>query len=252
MKELELFAPQSLSGKTVFVTGGTTGIGRSTARILAGLGARVFITGRNAEPLEEAIRDTKAMYPDAQIEGITADLAEEQGITAVFNAVRKAFGGLDILVNNAGLAFGGMTEGTYADWQYIVNTNLLSYMACANAAAAIMKEAGKGHILNIGSMSAETRNPESTVYVATKTGVRGFTASLRKELNPLGIKVTLLEPGLVDSDMQSGTTAERQKKIDDMEMLTAEDLAASVVYCLAQPQRSNVASLQVRPLKELI
>ena len=251
MKELEDYSPKILKGKTVLITGGTTGIGRATARILAGLGAQVFIVGRNKKPLDEAINDTLEMYPDAEIAGTTADLSEQKGVDKMFNAFKKKFGNLDILINNAGLAAEGITGGNYEEWLYVLNTNLLHYMACANKAAAEMKDRG-GFIVNIGSMSAETAEAESTVYVATKAGIRGFSNSLRKELNPKGIRVTLIEPGAVSSDMQPGGGKEHQKKIKKMEMLEAEDIAASIVFILSQPERCDIVTMQIRPSKQLI
>jgi NADP-dependent 3-hydroxy acid dehydrogenase YdfG len=252
MEEFDDYTPRTLIGKVILVTGGTTGIGRATARFLAGFGAKVFITGRHQKPLDEAISDTRKAYPEAIIAGITSDLANEKGIKDVFAALEAEFGPIDILINNAALSAEGITKGNYEEWQYILNTNLLNYMACANAAAEKMKKKKKGHIINVGSMSAETREGESTVYVATKSGIRGFTASLRKEVNPLGIKVTLIEPGAVSSDMQPGGSAAHQKKIAAMEMLEAEDIAAGIVFCLSQPQRCDVVSMQMRPLKQII
>lgn len=252
MKEITTYNPEVLSGKVILVTGGTTGIGRATARILAGVGAKVFITGRHQQQLDETVRDTLEEYPDASIKGVTSDLANEEEIDALFAALIKEYGTLDILVNNAGLAAEGITKGTYPEWEYILDTNLLAYLACANAAAKIMKAKGKGHVVNVGSMSAETQDAESTVYVATKAGIRGFSGSLRKELNPHGIRVTLIEPGAVSSDMQPGGGEAHREKIRKMEMLEAEDIALSILYCLSQPERCDVVSLQIRPSKQII
>lgn len=252
MEELKEYWQSNIKGKNIFVTGGTTGIGRATARILAGLGAKVFITGRNMEPLQVALQDTRKMYPDADIDGAISDLSDKAQIDDIFEAFRERYGDIDILINNAGLSAEGMLSGDYDQWQYVLNTNLLSYMACSNAAAKMMKDKQGGQIVNIGSMSAETNEAESTVYVATKAGIRGMTVALRKELNPHGIKVTLIEPGAVSSDMQPGGSKTHDKKIEAMEMLEAEDIAASVVFCLSQPERCDIVSLQVRPLKQLI
>jgi NADP-dependent 3-hydroxy acid dehydrogenase YdfG len=251
MNELEAYTPKNLKGQAVLITGGTTGIGRATARILAGLGAKVFITGRNQEPLTQTLVDTRNAYADADIDGITSDLAEEAQINALFEAFVQRFGRLDILINNVGLAADGITKGSYKEWEYVVETNLLSYMACAHKAARKMEGRG-GHIVNIGSMSAETGEETGTVYVATKAGIRAFSAALRKEVNKSKIKVTLIEPGAVSTDMQPGGSAEHQKKIDKMEMLEAEDIAASVVFCLSQPERCDVVTMQVRPHLQLI
>jgi len=251
MKELEPYMPQSLADKKILITGGTTGIGRATARLLAGLGANVFITGRNIEPLKQALADTREMYPDADIDGVISDLSSKEQIDHLFDEFTEKYGDLDILINNAGLAAESVTKGSYDDWQYIVNTNLLHYMACANKAAKKMS-GRSGHIVNVGSMSAEVAEADSSVYVATKAGIRGFTASLRKELNPEGIRVTLIEPGAASSDMQPGGSEEHDKKIKAMEMLEAEDVAASIIFCLSLPERCDVAMLQVKPTKQII
>jgi NADP-dependent 3-hydroxy acid dehydrogenase YdfG len=115
-----------------------------------------------------------------------------------------------------------------------------------------MRVRKSGYIINIGSMSAEALHKGTSVYVATKSGVRGFSASLRKEANELDIRVTLIEPGSVGSDMQEESADEQREKIEKMEMLKAEDIAASVLYVLTQPQRCDVVELKIRPLLELI
>jgi len=251
MENMKEYLPENLFDKSVLITGGTTGIGRTTALLLALSGAKIFIVGRNQEPIDETIRTVRNAEPNAIIFGLAADVSREADIKSIFEAVDNTFHGLDILINNAGLTAEGITEGEYLDWQYVVNTNLLGYLACANYAAKRMEQKG-GHIINIGSMSAESADPEGTVYVATKFGIRGFTKSLRKELNPKGIKVTLIEPGAVSSDMQPGDREEHDKKIEAMKMLKSDDIAISILYCLSQPKRCDVVSLQIRPHLEII
>lgn len=242
----------TIAGRIILITGGTTGIGRSTAHLLAGLGAKIFITGRHQEQLDETIRDAKTKYPDALLSGITSDLSSEQGVEEVFRALESEFGDIDILINNAGLAAESAGEGNYEKWSYIVNTNLLSYIACTNAAIKRMKTKKNGHIVNVGSMSAEIRETGSSVYVATKSGIQGFTAALRKEVNPHEIKVTLIEPGAVNTDMQPGTSIEKQDKVAAKEMLNALDIAESILFCLTRSKGCDVVSMQVRPLKQFI
>jgi NADP-dependent 3-hydroxy acid dehydrogenase YdfG len=120
-------------------------------------------------------------------------------------------------------------------------------MAMAHEAIERMKPNKKGHIVNIGSMSADTREKDSSVYVATKAGIQGFSEALRKEVNPMGIKVTLIEPGKVGTDMQPESPSEQRKLEGKMEMLKAEDIAACVVYTLTQPKRCDVVMVQIRP-----
>jgi NADP-dependent 3-hydroxy acid dehydrogenase YdfG len=111
-----------------------------------------------------------------------------------------------------------------------------------------MKANGWGHIVNIGSMSADVREKDSSVYVATKAGIQGFSEALRKEVNALGIKVTLIEPGAVGTDMQDQYSPEEQReRIEQMKMLRSEDIAACVLYTITQPKRCDVVTLQIRP-----
>src|SRR5690606_39176840 len=117
---------------------------------------------------------------------------------------------------------------------------------------ALKRMKGEGHIVNIGSMSADVREETGSVYVATKSGIQGFSESLRKQVNKDGIKVTLIEPGAVDTDMQEESTAKKKIKVKALEMLKADDIALSVLYCLSQPKRCDVVELKIRPHRQFI
>jgi NADP-dependent 3-hydroxy acid dehydrogenase YdfG len=123
-------------------------------------------------------------------------------------------------------------------------------MECARQAIVRMKKAGDGHIVNVGSMSADTRGKGSSLYTATKAALQGFSESLRKEVSGLGIKVTLIEPGAVGTDMQPEPPEAQRDKIAAGEMLKAEDIAACIHYCLVQPLRCDVISVQIQPHKQ--
>ena len=218
---------------------------------MAEAGAQVVFVGTDAEHLEETLNSAGEAYK-SNLKGVLADLATEEGVNSLFEQADKELNGLDILINNAALGAGGVTEGGYADWYKVIQTNLTSYIACAGFATERMKKAAKGHIINIGSMSAHTREKGSTIYVATKTGIQGFSESLRKEVNELGIKVSLIEPGAVDTDMQPASTEEKKESVEKLEMLTAEDIAAAVMYVASQPERCDVVGLQIRPHLQII
>lgn len=237
---------EPVKDKSILITGGTTGIGRAIAILLASQGARVMIFGRHQNDLDEAMKDIQEA--GGEVLGLTADVSDPDDIHRVFQEFDRQMGHLDVLINNAALGYGSVMEGAYPEWDYILKTNLLGYMAMTHEAVERMKANGWGHIVNIGSMSAEVREKDSSVYVATKAGIQGFSASLRKEVNPLGIKVTLIEPGAVGSDMQSQYTPQQQReRIEQMKMLRAEDIAACVLYTITQPKRCDVVSLQIRP-----
>lgn len=246
------YLSQNISNKSILITGGTTGIGRATSLLLASLGANILITGQDQAHLEDTLRDAGKMGVGDKIRGIIADMSTPEGITHIFKEVDNLFGGLDVLINNAALAYQSITEGSYSEWEHIIKTNLLGYLACSNHAIEKMKARKAGHIINIGSMSADVREKGSSVYVATKSGIQGFSESLRKEVNESGIKLTLIEPGVVGTDMQPSTPEEQRQKEKDQEMLQAEDIAYSVLYCLAQPTRCDVVELKIRPHLQMI
>ena len=246
MEEYKDYLPQSIEGKTILITGGTTGIGRAAAVLLAKLGARVMVFGRYEKELQDALKDIRK-EAQHEVYGFTADLALEENINRVFEEADKEFEKLDVLINNAAIGYGSVTDGTYKDWEFVVKTNLVGYMACTHEAVKRMKVQGEGHIINIGSLSAERREEGSSVYVATKSGIRGLSASLRKQVNPLGVKVSLIEPGAVDTDMQKKSTEEKQEKVQSLEMLTANDIAMSILYTLSQPKRCDIIELKIRP-----
>ncbi len=241
---------EEVADKGILITGGTTGIGRAAALLLASKGARVFIFGRNQSPLDDALGDLRKFSGD--VHGMAADVTKSDDIKRVFKEAKRKLSKIDILINNAALAADGVMDGDYSEMEYIVKTNLLGYMACAHEAAELMKEQGHGHIVNIGSMSADVREEGSSIYVATKAGIQGFSEALRKEVNKYGIKVTLIEPGAVGTDMQPASPAEQRQKQDGQEMLKAEDIAASIHYCLVQPKRCDVVVIQIRPHMQLI
>ncbi|MEJ2880504.1 SDR family oxidoreductase [Pedobacter sp. GR22-6] len=252
MENLKEYLPETIQGKNVLITGGTTGIGRAIAILLAAQGARVAIFGRHEAELADALEAINALGPAQRPFGFIADVATEEGIRNIFEQTDAYLDRLDILVNNAALAFDSVTSGSYKDWKYVTDTNLLGYMACVHEAVKRMKPNRNGHIINIGSISADERGKDSSVYVATKAGIQGFSEALRKEVNELGIKVSLIEPGLVGSDMIEVSPEDQPAEIEALKMLKAEDIAMSVLYCLCQPKRSDIIYLQIRPHLQIL
>lgn len=244
------YEPQDIRGKSVLITGGTTGIGRATALLLASHGARILTFGRDDKQLQEALSDIKKA--GGEVHGLTADASRIDGVQKVFQEFDRRFGSPDILINNAAQPGGGVLDTEPEDIEYILNSNLLGYMLFAREAVVRMKERGEGHIVNIGSMSADVREKGSSIYVASKAGIQAFSEALRKEVNELGIRVSLIEPGLVGTDLGDTSSEEQRRQQEQHEMLKAEDIAAAVYFCISQPKRSDVILMQVRPHKQII
>jgi NADP-dependent 3-hydroxy acid dehydrogenase YdfG len=243
-------AIESLADKRILITGGTTGIGRAIGELMGSYGTKIFTFGRHQQPLNEALaarRDT-----GSQAEGIVADSARAEDIQRVVEQAQKQLGGLDVLINWAAVGAESLAEMDDADWRYVIETNLVGYLALTKEALRSMQEQGAGHIVLIVSMSADVREEGSSVYVATKSAVQGFAESLRKEVNSLGIKVSLVEPGAVGSDMQATTLQDERASQAKGQMLKAEDMAVCVQYILTQPKRCDVVGVQIRPHLQLI
>lgn len=252
MKNFQQLINERIAGKRVLITGGTTGIGRATALLLAAHGAKLMVFGRHQQQVEETLSEIMCMDGEASCYGMVADVANPKDIKRVFAMVDSQFRGLDILINNAAMAYQSVMEGHYENWQYVVQTNITGYMACCHEAINRMQQSKSAHIINVGSMSADVREENSSVYVATKSAVQGFSEALRKEVNTHGIKVTLIEPGATDTDMQKDSSAEKHHQVEQLKMLKADDVAWSILFCLAQPERTDIVNLQIRPHLQLI
>jgi len=252
MNDFNSLINEHVAGKRVLITGGTTGIGRAAALLLAAHGAKIMLFGRHRDKVDETLAEIMSLERETICYGMVADTANREDITRVFDMVDSRFCGIDILINNAAVACQSIMEGNYEDWHYVVQTNLIGYMACCHEAVKRMEENSFSHIVNIGSMSADVREENSSVYVATKSAIQGFSEALRKEINPLGIKVSLIEPGAADTAMQEDDAAKKKEQVKQFEMLKGEDIAWSILFCLAQPKRTDIVKLQIRPHLQLI
>lgn len=137
-------------------------------------------------------------------------------------------------------------------WRYAVDTDFVGYLACARAAIKRMKRTGGGHIVFIGSISAERKARGSSTYAATKAGVQVYAETLRKEVAEKNIKVSLIEPGSVGADLQGYPVEKQREKIAAQEMLYAEDLADTIGFVLTRSARTDIAAMRVEPLMQYV
>lgn len=233
----------SLSGKRILLTGGTTGIGRATLKALAAEGAHVLTFGRHQETLDEALSDI-----DGTVKGIVADAATAEGIEQVFAQVDDQLGGIDILVACAALGAQPIHEMADADWRYVIDANLTGYLACARAAILRMEKRGGGHLLFVGSISTEIKAAGESVYAATKAGIHAFAETLRKEVADKGIRVGVIQPGSVDTEMQECSEGEKRAAIAEGRMLPAEHVADAILFMLTRSANCDIVNLRIEPL----
>lgn len=233
-----------LKGKRAIITGGTTGIGRAIAVLLTSYGVKVFICGRTPEHLEDALLRIRE---SGEGDGVNVDLGEDDGVETFFAAADKYLGGLDIAVINAAVPVGGLTKTGLDELRYAIATDFTAYLTSAHAAAERLKK--QGDIVLIGSMSAHTLDPETTVYAGMKAGIAGFAEALRREMGPKGIRVALVEPGKTSADFHYPDipTKKQHEMIENETMLRAQDIAVGVYYLLTQPRRAVVQQLTIAP-----
>jgi NAD(P)-dependent dehydrogenase (short-subunit alcohol dehydrogenase family) len=237
----------SLAGRRAIVTGGTTGIGRAIAVLLAAEGAKVFVCGRASEHLDDALERIREVGDG---DGINVDLAKREDVVRFFTAAESYLGGLDIAVINAAVPAEGLADTADNELDYQIAVDFTSYLTTTKAALERMK-AGSDVVL-IGSMSAVSQAGGSSIYVAAKTGIQGFARSLRQEMANKDIKIGLIEPGFTGADFQyPDFPPERQRElIGKAQMLRAEDIAVATHFMLTQPRRTSVSLMRVETRRE--
>jgi NADP-dependent 3-hydroxy acid dehydrogenase YdfG len=254
-------AARNLDGAVALVTGASSGIGEATARMLAGRGAAVAMAARRTDRLE-------ALGGEIAADGGTAlpvelDLSvREQAEAAVARTVEE-LGRIDVLVNNAGvMLLGPMLEAPVEEWQQMVEVNLLGLMYMTKAAIPHLLEAAEGErsirgvadVVNISSVAGRIARRDSGVYNATKFGVGAFSESLRQEVTGRHVRVSLIEPGAVATELQghnrAGVKEEIEKRFEEMEILQAEDIAEAIEFVVTRPAHVAVNEVLVRPTEQ--
>jgi 3-hydroxy acid dehydrogenase/malonic semialdehyde reductase len=236
----------SLGGKRVLVTGGTTGIGRALVKMLAEQGANVLTFGRHERELQDSLENARSGQGKAS--GLTADSSKREDITKVFAAVDDRLGGLDILVCCAALGADPLHEMEDDAWRYVIETNLIGYMACAREALKRMEQSGGGHLLFVGSISSTIKAAGESVYTSTKAGLDAFAETLRKEVSEdRKVKISVIQPGSVGTDMQECSEEEKREAIANHEMLFAEEVAETIIFALTRSPRTDIVTLRVEP-----
>lgn len=241
--------PVSLAGKRVLVTGAAGGVGRALAARLAEVGAELVLTDRDQRLLDE-VRESVA--PKAHT--IAADLGDAVGVTQVFAKIDEALCGLDILVAAAGIGSEPLMAFTDESWRDVIASNLVSYVACTRAAVERIRRSprGEGSVILLGSISVHIKAVGESVYNAAKGGVASFAETLRKELIPDAIRVTLIEPGAIGSGMQPFTPEERAREIAAERLLPPEEVAEAVIWAATRPVGVDCVTLRIEPMVQKI
>jgi NADP-dependent 3-hydroxy acid dehydrogenase YdfG len=239
-----------LSNQVVAVTGASSGIGEATALACARAGAAVALGARRADRIDAlAARITQ---DGGRAIAVPTDVGDEAQAREFVQRAHAELGRLDVLVNNAGVMLLGPIENAPTEeWRRMIHANLFGVLYCTHAALPLMREQGSGHIVNVSSVAGRIARAGSGVYNLTKWGVGAFSEALRQEGVPIGVRVTIIEPGAVATELPGHNRPEileqLAKGFAGVTPLASEDIAGAILYAIGQPQNVSINEVLVRP-----
>ena len=236
--------------KIALVTGATSGIGRATARVLAQNNYKIILCGRRKERLETL---EKELSEFTQIYTLCFDVRDKKAVFESINSLPSDFSKIDVLINNAGNAHGlsPIQDGDVDDWDAMIDINVKGLLYVSKAIIPQMIERKSGHIINIGSTAGKEVYPNGNVYCASKFAVDALNKSMRIDLNPFGIRVGAIHPGMVETEFSEvrfkGDKDKAATTYKGLKPLTPEDIADIIYFVVSRPYHVNIADLIVFP-----
>jgi 3-oxoacyl-[acyl-carrier protein] reductase len=231
-------------GKSALITGGTRGIGRAIAEVLAREGLNVCVGARNVDEVKQAVRELESVG-DAGATGAACDVRVYEECEALVAHAVEEFGGVDVLVNNAGVGLFKPVEAMSPDeFRTVLETNLFGVFHCCRAIIPEMKRRGGGYIINISSLAGANPHPSMAAYNASKFGLNGFSEALMQEVRHDNIKVSYVMPGSVNTEFRGDSVSDEKSW-----QLQPEDIARVVVDLLRHDERSLPSRVEIRPSK---
>lgn len=236
--------------KTALVTGATSGIGQSTARILAKNNYNIILCGRRNDRLEEL---KKELSKFTEIHTLSFDVRDKKAVFESIHSLPEAFSKIDVLINNAGNAHGldPIQNGDLDDWDAMIDINVKGLLYVSKAVIPQMMERKSGHIINIGSIAGKEVYPNGNVYCASKHAVDALNQAMRLDLNAYGIRVGAIHPGMVETEFSEvrfkGDTERAANVYKGIEALQADDIADIIHFVVSRPYHINIADLVVYP-----
>jgi serine 3-dehydrogenase len=242
----------ALQDRVVFITGASSGIGEACARAFARAGARLLLAARREDRLERLAAGI-ASENGGPIQLLTLDVRDPATVASTIGSLPDAWKAIDVLVNNAGLSRGlvKLHEGAVSDWDEMIDTNIKGLLYVSKAVLPGMVDRGSGHVINIGSIAGHESYPGGNVYCATKAAVRGLTAGLRMDYVDTPIRISSVDPGMVETEFSvvrfHGDEERARSVYEGLQPLTPEDVADVVVFIASRPAHVNVAEVLLLP-----
>jgi 3-hydroxy acid dehydrogenase/malonic semialdehyde reductase len=242
----------AIDGQTVFITGASSGIGASCARMFAAAGGRLILAARRRDRLEQLTAHIQTTHA-VEIHLLELDVRDRAQVQATLQALPDPWQAIDILINNAGLSRGldKLQNGSIEDWEEMIDTNLKGLLYVTRTLLPGMLTRGRGHVINLGSIAGHQTYPNGNVYCATKAAVRALSEGIKMDLLGTPIRVSSIDPGLVETEFSQvrfhGDGDRAQKVYQGMTPLTPDDIADIVVFCATRPTHVNISELLVVP-----
>lgn len=246
----------SLKNKVVLITGASSGIGKACAYSFAKEGAKLILTARRDEILKEIQNDLKEKYNTKSII-YSLDVRSFEQVKNTFDNLPDDFKTIDILINNAGLGKGlnKIQDGNIEDWDTMIDTNVKGLLYVTRVVIPQMVERKSGHIINIGSIAGHAAYPKGNVYCASKFAVDAITKSLRIDLLGYNIRVSTVDPGLVETNFSNvrfnGDTEKAKSIYKGIIPLVSEDISDAVLYCATRPPHVNIGQIVLTPTAQV-
>ncbi|MEE8412028.1 MAG: SDR family NAD(P)-dependent oxidoreductase [Acidobacteriota bacterium] len=245
-----------LDGRTALITGASAGIGEACAAALAAEGARLILTARRREKLQALATRLEEAH-GAAVHVVDFDVRQREAVNTAIESLPEAWESIDVLVNNAGLSRGldRLHEGAPDDWEEMIDTNIKGLLWVDRAVTPGMVRRGRGHVIHIGSIAGRQTYPRGNVYCATKHAVRALTDGLRLDLMGTGVRVTSIDPGMVDTEFSTvrfrGDRERAENVYHGMTPLTADDVAQAVLFAVTRPPHVTVAEVLLLPTDQV-
>ena len=240
-----------MKGKTIFITGATSGIGEGCARKFAAMGSNLILNGRNTEKLESLKKELTAQ--GVEVLTLPFDVRDRKAMQEAVDSLQGQWKHVDVLINNAGLVIGmdKEHEGSLDEWDIVIDTNIKALLAMTRLIVPGMVERGCGHVINIGSIAGDAAYAGGSVYCATKAAVKALSDGLRIDLVDTPVRVTNIKPGMVETNFSVIRFRGDQDKADavykGIRPLTGDDIADVVYYAASAPAHVQIAEVLVMP-----